>query len=179
MYLMHRPQVTQPSDPSYRIIALTRGQVTLVDAEEYERLSLSNWQAHWNKTSQSWYAKKGVSNGRGGTTTVQMAREILGVTSDVVVDHENHDTLDNRKSNLRIATVFQNQHNRAMTKRNSTGYKGVSRAKGTKDGPPLWRASIMINRKAISLGCCFTSPELAFDAYKEAANKYHVDFAHY
>ena len=41
------------------------------------------------------------------------------------VDHANHDTLDNRRSNLRIATPSQNAANRNKYKNNTTGFKGV------------------------------------------------------
>ena len=44
-----------------------------------------------------------------------------------VVDHENHNILDNRKCNLNRVTVYENQQNRLGTRKNSkSGIRGVS-----------------------------------------------------
>lgn len=55
--LRQRPQITQPADPSYRIIALTQGQVTLVDTEDYDRLM----QWHWLRLVE--YARQKILRG--------------------------------------------------------------------------------------------------------------------
>src|SRR5690349_20811660 len=41
------------------------------------------------------------------------------------IDHINGNRADNRWANLRPATVAENQRNRAKSKRNTSGYKGV------------------------------------------------------
>jgi hypothetical protein len=43
------------------------------------------------------------------------------------VDHINHDTLDNRRDNLRLATRSQNRTNSLKILRNTSGFIGVSR----------------------------------------------------
>ena len=50
---------------------------------------------------------------------------LLGVGRDSVVDHINGDPFDNRRSNLRVATIFQNHWNYKISERNSTGFKGI------------------------------------------------------
>lgn len=63
-----------------------------------------------------WNLSHGYANCRNKkTSSLMMHRKILD--TDQFVDHINHDTLDNRKSNLRIVTKSQNQMN--------SDYKGV------------------------------------------------------
>lgn len=75
---------------------------------------------------------------------------------EVEVDHINGNTLDNRKSNLRLANHQQNQQNKATYKNNTTTHRGVSfdfiRQK--------YRVRITINGKVKHLG--------RFDTLKEA-----------
>ena len=98
-------------------------------------------------------------------------REIMGCLpgDGKTVDHRDCNTLDNRKSNLRICTVAENTHNQRMRTNNTTGYKGVCYFNGT------WRAHIRINYKKIHLGC-FDNPVSAYNAYCEASKKYHGEY---
>lgn len=77
---------------------------------------------------------------RGSIYSVHRIAWVLyyGVAPDGEVDHINGDRSDNRKSNLRLATSAQNNHNRKLSSRNKTGIKGVFRVKR---GKP-WRVSI-------------------------------------
>lgn len=65
------------------------------------------------------------------------------------MDHINHNTLDNRKCNLRIVSKSQNQMN--------CNYKGVSRTKSGK-----FYAYIKINQKQINLGAYENEPDALF-----------------
>lgn len=63
-----------------------------------------------------------------GRSDLKMHRLLMGVTDpNVQVDHVNHDTLDNRRCNLRIATGCENTRNRRLPQHNTTGYLGVYR----------------------------------------------------
>lgn len=88
------------------------------------------------------------------------------------IDHRNLVRSDNRWDNLRIASAEQNAHNRRMTKRNTSGYKGVS----FDSDRQLWAANIYSYGKTYFLGR-FTSAKLAHDAYEAAANRLHGEFA--
>jgi hypothetical protein len=96
-------------------------------------------------------------------------------------DHINHNGLDNRKANLRLATRSESVwHRRKFIRRTHGGlrrpspsqYKGVDWAKGTKRR----RARIRVNGKRISLGLCENEIDAA-NAYDRAAKNYHGDFA--
>jgi hypothetical protein len=80
-------------------------------------------------------------------------------------------TLDNRRSNLRI-TIDRNPQNQCKHTNNKSGFKGVSWHKATQK----WQAGIQANSEQIYLGV-FPTPELAANAYDDAALKYHDEFA--
>jgi hypothetical protein len=115
-----------------------------------------------------------------------MHREILGLKfgDERQADHSLHDTLDNRqivdgKVNLRIADLAENRRNRRRPINSSTGLKGASPAytHGHKYFGG-WKAQITVDGKNIYLGT-FPTPELAHEAYKEAARIHHKDFAYW
>lgn len=95
-----------------------------------------------------------------------------GRMSDKLIDHKNLRTSDNRWCNLREATNSQNQMNTLMKPRNISGFKGVCWHQREK----RWRASIRYDGKKIELGY-YDTPEKAYAAYCEAAEKHHGEFA--
>lgn len=88
------------------------------------------------------------------------------------LDHINGNRSDNRLSNLRRATALENSQNCKRSKRNTTGYKGVSFNKRDK----VYRSRICVGEKRLYLGG-FRTAEDAHEAYKAAAAKYHGDFS--
>lgn len=91
------------------------------------------------------------------------------------LDHINGDKTDNRIANLREATTAENGWNSSRRRHNTSGYKGVSLCVPGKGRG--WRADIGVNNTKIFLGDGFSTPEAAYDAYKEAAQKFHREFA--
>lgn len=93
------------------------------------------------------------------------------IPDGMAIDHINGNPLDNRLENLRLATKTQNNMNRGATKRNTSGYKGVSWNK--KDGN--WQAKIRIDGRNHHIGS-FNDKEAAYLAYCDYAKKHHGEF---
>jgi hypothetical protein len=100
-------------------------------------------------------------------------RVIMDAPKGMVVDHINKDTLDNRKSNLRICTQSENRRNtKAICANNTSGVKGVTWS--TKDNK--WMSYVYLNNKFINLGYSDTIEEAA-KKRKAGEEKYYGEFA--
>lgn len=154
------------ADPAVEI-PLTGGLVAVVDAQDAARiLGMGAWQT--TRYPHVTYARKSLYRA-GRYTSVNMHSVILGVP---LVDHVNGDGLDNRRANLRPATVGENALNRSRRSDNTSGYKGVSR----NGDNGRWRAYINRDGRRLSLGS-FGSAEEAARAYDTAALELHGAFA--
>ena len=98
--------------------------------------------------------------------TISLHRYIMN-NPDGVVDHINHNTLDNRKENLRVTSNANNLRNGTLRNNNKTGIKGVHFDKSRNK----YHASIKVNYKSIYLGR-YDSLEEAEKARKNAEMKY-------
>lgn len=139
-------------------VPITKGRVVIVNCDDLHRIQPFSWVFDMRR-----YAHTTMRVG-GRRTTVQMHRFILGVSTNVEVDHINGDGLDNRRENLRIASAQQNQGNRTVgQKNNRSGFKGVRLHRGKR-----WIAQIKEDGKNRYLGS-FGTREAAARAYNEAA----------
>lgn len=98
-------------------------------------------------------------------------RLIMNCPQDMVVDHINHNPLDNRKSNLRICTQQENMLNQSVRKDNTSGHKGICWNKEKNK----WQSSIYINGKKKHLGY-FNTKEEAIKVRQEAEIKYFSEY---
>lgn len=167
-----RHPVIQPLDKPFRYIPLTQGQTAIVDVEDFEWLNKWNWYAAYMPNIKSFYATRGENAPEKSVRTIRMHQEILSCKKEEKVDHENRNTLDNRRVNLRRCNGSQNNYNTGLTSRNTSGHKGVSFHKAS----GKWRAQICANYKCRLLGF-FNSAEEAAQARNAAANTLHGEFA--
>lgn len=152
-----------------REIPLTRGKVALVDDADYDRIAPHKWVARpSDQSAERWYAYRSQAI-PGSPKTLYMHRSVLLAPAHLLVDHVNGDGLDNRRSNLRLATHGGNVINRECP--NSTGYRGV-RAEGSR----YW-AQIEVAGTVVRVRGC-PSAEVAARAYDALAREFQGEFAH-
>lgn len=140
----------------------SKNEQFFVDTDDVEKLKGHSW----------WYTQRGYLAGYIDGKLVLMHRFLTNCDDEHVVDHKNHITGDNRKRNLRICTVSENQYNRIMQNNNTSGSIGVSWNKRYNK----WRAYITVDKKRIDLGN-FDNIDDAIIARRQAEVKYHQEFS--
>lgn len=171
----HVSQLKLPLDGVIQV-PLSKGKIASIEAIDMDLLDLS-----WHITNNGYAARGkyvGKQNGKYSYVTQFMHRLIIERVAEreladgEFTDHINRDRLDNRRSNLRIASKLENTRNCSLYKNNKSGFKGVRFAKEHQK----WQARIRVNGRLLHLGLRET-PEEAYVLYVEAAQKYFGEFA--
>lgn len=128
---------------------LTKGQVALVDDEDFDRVSQHKWIAIRGRCT--WYGQTNIKRPDGSWTTRSLHRLVLDLPLGRYpeVDHIDGNGTDCRKENMRLLTRAQNAQNQHAAHRNSqTGVRGVfpNKRSGT------YRAEVRVNSQHIYLG---------------------------
>lgn len=103
----------------------------IVDAEDFEKVKGITWYIIPNKKRTYWQI---IHNHHGRTEprlrtfpkNVVIARYLKNYTGPLEIDHKNRDTLDERQSNLRIATRKDQTNNRSLQRNSKTGENGIT-----------------------------------------------------
>jgi hypothetical protein len=151
-------------------VPLTDGKFAIVDKCDVDAVAVCKWYATRNGRDPHTYAKGRPISG----VRYRMHRFIMEIAghdlATLHVDHINGDTLDNRRSNLRVASNgLNNAARRKVT--GSVPFKGV-----WDNGNGCFIASISKDKKLCRLGTFPTAIEAA-KAYDTAATELFGDFA--
>lgn len=133
-------------------IYITDKIFTTIDDEDFELVSQYFWDIH---------------NGYLHSNKILLHRLILNASKNQIVDHIDHNKLNNQKNNLRLTKNIQNLHNKNLSPKNKSGFCGVSWHKRLNQ----WQAMIKVNYKQIHLGN-FDKLEDAIAARKIANVRY-------
>jgi len=147
------------------LIELSKGHKAIIDDEDYPIVAKYKW-CTADDGKGHLYAKT-----RGGSREIRMHNLLMDTPSGLFVDHIDRDGLNNRRSNLRIATKAQNNINSLRRAKNKKSkYRGVAYNGGK------WVATIYVNRRRIPVGR-FVLEEDAGEAYNKTAIKLYGEFA--
>lgn len=97
----------------------------LISLSSVDKVSQMTWQVKYTKSSDNFYVHSSKCYGK----SILLHRYITNCPNDLVVDHINHNTLDNRLENLRITTTRGNALNINSRKDNTSGAVGVRKLK--------------------------------------------------
>lgn len=151
-------------------LSLTKGYMTIFDISDIELAKSGHWLAM--QTKRSVYAARFRTVGKGKRGLVSFHREAISASIGFDADHIDGNGLNNKRSNLRVATRHQNMCNGRSAKGSSSQFKGVSWSTRQRK----WVAKIMANGETVNLGT-FDDEIEAARSYDVAAERLHGSFA--
>lgn len=99
-----------------------KGEFAIIDDGDYALVKDRKWYIDENG-----YAIDNINRAR-------MHRVIMNPPAGKVIDHINRNTLDNRRANLRICTIAENNKNKSSVKRKWPKHKDATRVTTLKNG---------------------------------------------
>jgi len=156
-------QVIYSFDDDCVVCSLTYGISFLIDKADYPRVKEYGWS--YNRQRDYIFMNQ--------KPQTHLSRFLMDCPAGLEVDHINHNRLDNRRCNLRIATRRENCANTRPTVNCSSGYKGVSFCKQTKK----WRAFVTPDGRATTTIGRYDTAEEAALVRDQAVFQLHGEFA--
>jgi hypothetical protein len=151
----------------------------LIDAEDFDKINSfrGRWYAFLQKDTQCYYGRNSKYIKPNIEEHIVASESIHNIVMNFIqndsefVDHIDHNTLDNRKKNLRIISFSENSKNRrSRNSNNKTGYRNVCLVDG------WYIVQLQIDRKNKILGK-FKNVHKAGKFAKEMRIKYYGEFA--
>lgn|GEM_PF-959969 len=152
--------------------------ITAIDTEDLERIKTLGlrWCAKYDRGTRSYYAcstRWEMVDGEPKLVSYGLQTIIANTIKGYYVDHEDHDTLNNRKYNLRIVTMPNNATNRkSKNSNNKSGYRNVCWVKSKEQ----WVVQLSINGKNTRLGW-FDDVDEAGEYAEKMRQKYYGKYA--
>lgn len=128
--MLHRPnKIVVSGEIAIMDLTLRDGTIikTIFDAEDVPKVRAfkNRWIAWYEKRMDNYYVLS-VDTSNRGRKQMRLHRYLTDCPEGYVPDHINHNTLDNRKANLRIVTQAVNLQNKSGAYRSSkSGVRGV------------------------------------------------------
>lgn len=154
-------------------IELTKGLKAIIDDDDYELVRPYRWAVTGSKPGYLYAVHNHAVDGK--RVALLMHRLITNAKPGEVVDHIDHNTMNNRRSNLRVCSHAENMRNRKLNANSSTGVKGVM-VEACGKGYRRLRASVRVDGKRHRRW--FNSIEEAAAWATEMRSKLHGEFAY-
>lgn len=148
---------------------ITKGFKAIIDSEDAYLIKDFKWVADVRRHGLVYVKAVKIISGK--QRSYYLHRLVMQAKKGTIIDHKNHNGLDNRKVNLRLATPSQNLSNKRHLLKTSSIYKGVCFDKTHR----RWVARIKVNNKTKKIGT-FTSEVEAALAYNSHVKQLHGEF---
>ncbi len=149
----------------------------IIDLEDLQRVLdfPYTWFAKYDPDIDSFYAVASQYHKELGRARPVYLHQFVMDANGKVVDHENHDTLDDRKSNLRISEEIRNARNRkGRNKNNKSGFRNVCWSKSENK----WVVQLQIDGENTRFGrFAYEDLDKAGKLAEELRQKYYGEFA--
>lgn len=163
--------MTNKSENAYEICGnyvtmyTSKGEPFYVDLEDFEKVR----KYYWSKDRDGYIVHTK------GKSKIKLHRFVTNCPDNLIPDHIHgkQSRNDNRKANLRLATISENGMNRALNVNNTSGTSGVTWHKQIKK----WLVRIQVGGKRINLGT-FDNLDDAVKSRKEAEEKYFGEWSY-
>lgn len=137
----------------------------LVDVDDFNRVKGMVW-----CLSNTGYASTNIGNKSSGFHSTILLHRLITSFPCGLVDHKNHNRLDNRKTNLRPCSMGENLMNTKARRTNKLGVKGICFTDNRYD------VRVTVNKKSSRIGRYKTLEE-AVAAHEEASLRIQGEFS--
>lgn len=141
---------------------------TIISTSDLPKAQEFKWRWYPVRRENGIYVKGHLDFTKGERHITSLHRWLIKAPQQKLVDHINHNTLDNRRCNLRLATKSENGQNRKGADCDSkSGLRGVHWCSTSHK----WSVAIVVNGKSMSLGY-YDDPKVAAEVAANARAKY-------